>query len=688
MATVNKDFRVKHGLVVQGTTGTINSSNILTEASTEFLQDTAAAVLTGGAHTGITFEYNDTSGVVNATVSAEPVFGQSITFEGATANDFETTLQVTEPTADRTVTFPDASGTVAFTSDIPTTESIQDIVGGMVSSNTESNITVEYDDANGKLNFSVPTLDTEAVQDIVGAMVSSNTEDGISVTYDDDNGKLNFNVNDPTITIAGDVDGNATMTNLGNTTINVTLDTVNTAVGTYGTSTAIPSITVDGKGRVTNVTTNSISTTLGIAGDTGTDNVTLGTDTLTFEGGTGITSTVSDNKVKVDIDNTVATLSDQQTLTNKVLGTNVDLGANLDAATYRIVNLGAPDQATDAATKAYVDAAVEGLHVHEAARVAVQGNISIATGLENGDTAGGVTLATGNRVLLKDQTNAAENGIYVVQASGQALRAADFDTAAEIDSGDFVFVSEGTYANTGWVQTLKPATIGTDPLQFTQFSGAGTFTAGVGLDLNGTEFVLDLTEVDTSTLPEGTTNLYYTNERVDDRVDGLLVGGTGISKTYDDNANSLTLAVDFTEFNTNNITEGTTNLYFTNARAVTALEAVVPDFTAVEVNSIAKQVAATTTSLGSVVATAYSFPKATYRTAKFIVKIDNATHNEVTEVLLSLDSSDNIAMTEYAIVSTDGSRGTITADISGADVRLRVDPVNDSTISVVGTLLA
>ena len=606
MATVTKDFRIKSGLVVEGTTGTINGSPILTEANI-------------------------------------------------------------------------ASGTPL--------EAIQDVIGGMVSGNTEGNITVEYDDNNGKLNFSVPTLETEAVQDIVGAMVSSNTESGISVSYDDTNGKLDFDVNDPTITIAGDVDGNAVMTNLGDTTITVALDTVNTAVGTYGTSTAIPSITVDGKGRVTNVTTNSISTTLGIAGDTGTDNVTLGADTLTFEGGTGITSTVSNNKVKVDIDNTVATLSDQQTLTNKILSTNVDLGADLDAVTHKIINLGAPTQANDAATKAYVDAAVEGLHVHEATRAATQGNVSIANGLENGDTAGGVTLATGDRILVKDQTNTAENGIYVVQASGQALRATDFDTAAEVDSGDFVFVSAGTYANTGWVQTLKPATIGTDPLQFTQFSGAGTFTAGTGLDLNGSEFVLDLSEVSTTDLPEGT-NKYYTDERVDDRVNDLLVGGTGISKTYDDNANSLTLAVDFAEFSTTDISEGT-KLFFTNQRAVDALQAVVPDFTEIEVNNIARQVAATVSAPTAATAvTAFAFAKATYRSAKFLVKVAHGSHTEISEVLLTLDTSDNIAITEYAVVGTNGSASGISADIDGTNVRLRVTPVNNSsTVTVMGTLL-
>jgi hypothetical protein len=561
MATVTKDFRIKSGLVVEGTTGTINGSAILTEASTEFLQDT------------------------------------------------------------------------------------------------------------------------------IGGMVASNTESGISVEYDDTSAKLNFNVNDPTITISGDVDGNAVMTNLGDTTINVTLDTVNSNVGSFGGQTKIPTFTVNGKGLLTAAGEVDVATNLSIAGDTGTDTVSLLTDTLTFEGGTGITSTISNNKVKVDIDSTVATLSDQQTLTNKVLGTNVDLGANLDAGTYRITNLGAPDQSTDAATKAYVDAAVEGLHVHEAARVAVNGNISIANGLENGDTAGGVTLATGNRVLLKDQTNAAENGIYVVQVSGQALRATDFDTATEVDSGDFVFVSEGTYANTGWVQTLKPATIGTDPLQFTQFSGAGTFTAGTGLDLNGTEFVLDLSEVDTSTLPEGT-NLYYTDERVDDRVDGLLVAGTGISKTYNDNDNTLTLALDFSEFSTTDVAEGT-KLFFTDQRAVDALEAVVPNFTAIDINDVAKEVAVSGIPTAGNPTAVLQWNSDTFPSLKAIVMFRTSSHTEISEILLTMDSSNNFAITEYGVVGTNGTLGSIAPEYLGNQLSaLKATTINSgTTVTIKATLL-
>lgn len=105
---------------------------------------------------------------------------------------------------------------------------------------------------------------------------------------------------DATATFAG-VDGSS------NVLATLTLATVNTNVGQYGSSTSIPVVTVNAKGLVTAVSTASISTTLGIAGDTGTDNVSLGSDTLTFDGGTGVTTTVTDNKVTIDIGQSVAT---------------------------------------------------------------------------------------------------------------------------------------------------------------------------------------------------------------------------------------------------------------------------------------------------------------------------------------------------------------------------------------------
>jgi hypothetical protein len=109
-------------------------------------------------------------------------------------------------------------------------------------------------------------------------------------------------------------------------------------------------------------------------------------------------------------------------------------------------------------------------------------------------------------------------------------------------------------------------------------------------------------------------------------------------------------------------------------------------FESVNLNDIAKQVSARTTSLGSVAVTAYEFNKGTFKSGKFLIKIDNGTNNEVSEVLVTLDAADNIAISEYAIVGTNGSRGTITADINNSHARIRVTPVDDSTITVYGTL--
>ena len=264
----------------------------------------------------------------------------------------------------------------------------------------------------------------------------------------------------------------------------------------------------DGAGTLTIAAEDATSSNKGIASFNSTDfTVSSGAVTLNAErvedivsnlviGGTGIDATYNDGagSLTIDIDSTVTTNSGSQSLTNKTLGSGNSLGANLDAANFKITNLAAPTSSADAATKAYVDAVSEGLHVHAAARVYVALNIDLSTALEAGDVIDGVTLAEGNRVLVNGQTTQSQNGVYVVQASGAAVRATDFDTPSEVKSGDFIFVSAGTnYANTGWVQTLTPSTIGVDAISFTQFSGAGTYLAGDGLTLTGSTFSVDVT---------------------------------------------------------------------------------------------------------------------------------------------------------------------------------------------------
>ena len=153
----------------------------------------------------------------------------------------------------------------------------------------------------------------------------------------------------------------------------------------------------------------------------------------------------------------------------------------------KITGLATPTASGDAATKGYVDGVAQGLDVKDSVHVATTAAITLASALENGDTIDGVTLATGDRVLVKDQSTASENGIYVVAASGAPARAADMAASSQA-AGVFVFVEEGTVnADVGFVCTTNNSadTVGTNNLTFSQFSGAGTITAGDGLAKNG-----------------------------------------------------------------------------------------------------------------------------------------------------------------------------------------------------------
>jgi len=149
---------------------------------------------------------------------------------------------------------------------------------------------------------------------------------------------------------------------------------------------------------------------------------------------------------------------------------------------------GTPTHDDHAATKAYVDAARSGLDVKASVRAATTAPINLASDLENGDTLDtDVTLATGDRVLVKNQSTASENGIYVVQASGAAVRATDFDSNAEVTPGAFTFVEEGALnADSGWVLTTNGTiNVGVTGLTWALFSVAGTILAGDGLTKTG-----------------------------------------------------------------------------------------------------------------------------------------------------------------------------------------------------------
>jgi hypothetical protein len=457
-----------------------------TSGSTEVIQDVIGASIVGGV--ALTSTYNDTSGETTIDLDNTAVSHGSY---GASNK----TVSFTVDQQGRLTAASDTSINITASQVSDFTEATQDAISSALTegegidiayNDGANTITISGEDASdtnkGIASFSSTdfvvtsgnvTLNSEAIQDKVGAMVTGNTETGITVTYEDTDGTLDFVVADQFLTH--------------------TTSDLSEGTNLYYTAE-----------RVQDEINNTI-----VAG-TGLDK--------TYDDGAGTYT--------LDIDSTVTTNSGAQTLTNKTLGSGTALSANLDAGTYKITNLGAPTNSTDAATKAYVDAVSEGLHVHEAAKVYVGTNITIATDLEAGDLIDGVTLAAGMRVLVNGQTTQSQNGIYVVQASGGPTRALDFDTPTEVSSGDFIFVSSGTsYGNTGWVQTNSPATIGTDAISFTQFSGAGTYTAGAGLTLTGTVFSADVTPT------SGNASLINTGGAIEVKTDttrGLSVDTNGL----------------------------------------------------------------------------------------------------------------------------------------------------------------
>lgn len=301
----------------------------------------------------------------------------------------------------------------------------------------------------------------------------------------------------------------------------------------------------NGQALITNgagaVTFTTISTILTVGADTGTnDNVSLISDILTFTGGEGIDTAVTDNTITISgedastsnkgiasfdaTDFTVssgvvtvnattlgssslnpgATTTDIAGLTsltvdniningNEVTSTdtngNISLNPNgsgvVDVNNSRISNVTDPTQTQDAATKGYVDAVKQALDIKDSVRVATTENITIATALNVGDTIDGVTLADGDRVLVKNQSTGSENGIYT--AGVTPARASDANTSAEVTSGLFCFVEEGTVGgDNGFVLTTNdPITLDTTALTFVQFSGAGQIVAGDALSKSG-----------------------------------------------------------------------------------------------------------------------------------------------------------------------------------------------------------
>lgn len=428
---------------------------------------------------------------------------------------------------------------------------------------------------------SAPINNTDAVnkayltQEIGAAVDYLETSSELLISAD--TGNLGIVLSSETLSVLGGTGLSSTA--VGNT---LTLKLNNTGViaGSYGSSTQIPTLIVNSQGQITSISASTISipSVLSIAGDGGTsDDITLGTDIFTFSGGSGITTTVTNNTVTIDADiatadelssvavkgissfdsnnftvnsgfvrtknitigtstvNNGSTLSSIDGLTSLDTGditirngtitsvnsisfvTDADV-INVNSA--RITNLVNPTSAQDATTKAYVDSLIEGLRIKPAVLAATTANLN--ANYNNGVLGVGATLTSTTNgvfptiddvsgwqvtdgILVKDQANAFENGIYNIFQLGSSTtpwilkRYDKCDDAAEIPSA-YVLVQEGTLNTaTGWVATVDatPMIVGETDIIFVQFSGPGSYMAGDGLTLLGNEFNVN---VDNSTI--------------------------------------------------------------------------------------------------------------------------------------------------------------------------------------------
>jgi hypothetical protein len=785
MATIAKNFRVKNGLIVEGTTATVNGHDVITSndttdaidegATNQYFTDvraktSAASLLTGASLTNITIT-GDEEGL---TITAENGIADSDTDD---LTEGETNLYYTNQRVKDVLT-----GSAQTNISITEVEGVLTVVAenGVADSDTD-----DLTEGTTNLYFTNQrALDaTDEAYDAAGSAATAES-----------------NANDYT-------DGRETA--------------ITTAYESYADTAeadAISTAAADATSKANTAESNAITSANSY------------TDT---EIGDHSSATTGVHGVTGDVVGT----TDSQTLSNKTLGS--DLNAN----SHKVTNLATPTASTDAATKLYVDEVAQGLKVRGSVEAATTADLggTYANGTNGVDAT--ITLAASatldidgwtswsqfDGILVKDQTDAEENGRYFVFVVGDAetawvlKRCVDCDTAEEIP-GSFVFVQHGTsYESTGWAATVDNVdtfVVGTDDVNWVQFSGAGTYLAGNGLELNGNTFELDTTitatkeyvdgeisdldtelktyadtaesdavataesytdgeittalttaqgyaddaeadaitsansytdgeittalttaqgyaddaetaansytdgretaittayesyadtaeadaitsansfttdaidDLDTDDIEEGATNQYFTDERAKTSAADLLTGATLENITITGTGAGLTITAEngVADSDTDDLTEGTSNLYFTDQRAVDALEAVTPSFNEVDVNSIALNVASTVTvAVQSTTGTVYSFDSSEYTSAKFLVKADTGTHTEVTEVLLTLDSSSNIAITEYAIVNTGGSLVNITAVMNDTDVELQATVVNDNTVvSAYGTLI-
>ena len=384
---------------------------------------------------------------------------------------------------------------------------------------------------SGYINFFTTGGDKASISD-TGNITGSNVIANSTVFAGTAN--VSGNVNAGNIITGGTVSatGNGTFGNVSATTFTGALSGAATTAGTVTTA-AQPNITSVGTLTTVSVSGNANVGNLGTAGLlVATGNVTGGnlvTGGLVNATGNLVTSA---NVVTDLIVGKTTGVSITATGTNQNINLTPTGTGTVNVGNFIISNVQTPVNDYDAATKKYVDDVSQGLNIHDSCQAATPTTLATITGgtitYNNGASGVGANLTTtgsfnlidgvnvqtsGTRILVKNEANAVYNGIYTWSNATVITRATDFNSVPEVEAGDFVFVTGGTlYDNTGWVQINSPAGIGgaSDVIEFTQFSGAGTYTAGTGLTLSGSQFSITNTTVSAGAYGNGDYNATFT----------------------------------------------------------------------------------------------------------------------------------------------------------------------------------
>jgi hypothetical protein len=312
-------------------------------------------------------------------------------------------------------------------------------VSGQITAAINALTTDDIEEGSTNLYFT-----NERAQDAVGTLITNGTQSGITVTYVDNDAKLNFSVADQWT-------GKTTTDLTEGTNLYFTDERAQDAVANAIAAGTHSNITItydDATNKFSFAAENGVA-------DSTTDNLSEGSTNLYF----------TDERAQDAVGNAVGT-----------------------GLTYNDTTGAISVNTTAIATVTYVDGLVQGLSVKDSVRAATAVAGTLATSFANGSTVGGVTLATNDRILIKNQATATENGIYVVNASGAPTRAADADpVATELEKGSYVLVTDGTYAATGWVVTAYTEGATT----WTQFSAANEYTAGTNIAIAGNAISFD-----------------------------------------------------------------------------------------------------------------------------------------------------------------------------------------------------